>query len=249
MVAANIFMDEFGCEKPAALYPELSRVLGRQPRRGHWRKAAAIIAAGVLSAAAASAYFFFPTASASVLKGAAAVVTQSWDDAFGAANGIGWRTVEVDISGSDVALAELSDGGDGTVGGVVGETADGVAGGGIAGVASAAGDGSTAAPADGTALPAELSGEAALTDNAAIADPAPPPPSPPLPSSSSPPPLPCAVSATAVSLTHPSYDVVVNEVAWMGSAPLAGETASKAANREWIELKNMTAAAVDISGW
>ena len=35
----------------------------------------------------------------------------------------------------------------------------------------------------------------------------------------------------------------------MGSVPLPGETATKAGNREWIELKNISSKAVSLNGW
>lgn len=43
--------------------------------------------------------------------------------------------------------------------------------------------------------------------------------------------------------------IIINEVAWMGSLPKVGETATQAANNEWVELKNTTSASVDLSGW
>lgn len=43
--------------------------------------------------------------------------------------------------------------------------------------------------------------------------------------------------------------VVVNEIAWMGSLPKGGETATQAANNEWLEFFNDGAAAVDLTGW
>lgn len=43
--------------------------------------------------------------------------------------------------------------------------------------------------------------------------------------------------------------VIINEVAWMGSLPKTGETASQAANNEWIELKNTTSSGIDLGGW
>lgn len=43
--------------------------------------------------------------------------------------------------------------------------------------------------------------------------------------------------------------VVINEIAWMGSLPKSGETATQASNNEWIELKNETNTLIDIQGW
>jgi len=46
-----------------------------------------------------------------------------------------------------------------------------------------------------------------------------------------------------------SLDVVINEIAWMGSPPEEGETTAQAANDEWIELYNAGNSAQDLSGW
>ncbi|MEK7481076.1 MAG: lamin tail domain-containing protein [Patescibacteria group bacterium] len=46
-----------------------------------------------------------------------------------------------------------------------------------------------------------------------------------------------------------SASVMINEIAWMGSLPLSGETATQAANNEWIELYNSGAADVSLDGW
>lgn len=43
--------------------------------------------------------------------------------------------------------------------------------------------------------------------------------------------------------------VEIDEIAWMGSLPREGETSTKAASNEWIELKNTTAGSVNFSGW
>ena len=46
-----------------------------------------------------------------------------------------------------------------------------------------------------------------------------------------------------------TQEITLNEIAWMGSPPAAGESAAKAANLEWIELKNNTDKAINLSGW
>lgn len=73
-------------------------------------------------------------------------------------------------------------------------------------------------------------------------------------------------SSTAVSLKKPpqcsflgatttatennvASRVILNEVAWMGSPSDTGETATQAASHEWIELKNITAAPINLAGW
>ena len=43
--------------------------------------------------------------------------------------------------------------------------------------------------------------------------------------------------------------IIINEIAWMGSLPKTGETATQAANNEWIELKNTTSALINLNGW
>lgn len=47
----------------------------------------------------------------------------------------------------------------------------------------------------------------------------------------------------------PSRDVIFNEIAWMGSAPRSGESATASASNEWIELKNNSGRRVDLSEW
>ena len=55
----------------------------------------------------------------------------------------------------------------------------------------------------------------------------------------------CSTSSAIVSPRR----IILNEIAWMGSVPVAGETAAKAANREWIELKNISGGAIALDGW
>lgn len=43
--------------------------------------------------------------------------------------------------------------------------------------------------------------------------------------------------------------VILNEVAWMGSPAAAGETADHSADREWMELKNISGARISLDGW
>jgi hypothetical protein len=43
--------------------------------------------------------------------------------------------------------------------------------------------------------------------------------------------------------------IIINEVAWMGMPPRVGETATQAANNEWIELKNISGDEVDLTNW
>ncbi|HEX4104039.1 MAG TPA: lamin tail domain-containing protein [Candidatus Paceibacterota bacterium] len=55
----------------------------------------------------------------------------------------------------------------------------------------------------------------------------------------------CTVSVSANS----SHQIILNEIAWMGSVAAAEETASAASEREWMELKNISGSAVDLSEW
>ena len=43
--------------------------------------------------------------------------------------------------------------------------------------------------------------------------------------------------------------IIFNEIAWMGSPPVAGEGQEAAAGREWIELKNISPREISLAGW
>jgi hypothetical protein len=62
-------------------------------------------------------------------------------------------------------------------------------------------------------------------------------------------PTPPGCDASAAPTSSISKKIIINEVAWMGSPPAHGETASKASNREWIELKNISTSDIDLSHW
>jgi hypothetical protein len=47
----------------------------------------------------------------------------------------------------------------------------------------------------------------------------------------------------------PAHEVILNEIAWMGSPLRPGETAAQAAGNEWLELKNNSSATIDLAGW
>lgn len=47
----------------------------------------------------------------------------------------------------------------------------------------------------------------------------------------------------------PTYRVIFNEIAWMGSPARSGESASAASGNEWMELRNVSGEAVNLSGW
>lgn len=46
-----------------------------------------------------------------------------------------------------------------------------------------------------------------------------------------------------------SHGVILNEIAWMGSPVAPGESADHAADREWIELKNISGTEISLEGW
>jgi hypothetical protein len=65
-----------------------------------------------------------------------------------------------------------------------------------------------------------------------------------------------AMSARAGNCVFPvfapatiSHRVILNEIAWMGSPVAAGESADHAANREWMELKNISGDGIPLDGW
>jgi hypothetical protein len=46
-----------------------------------------------------------------------------------------------------------------------------------------------------------------------------------------------------------SEEVLISEIAWMGSLPKSGQTANQAANDEWIELFNGSVSNISLEGW
>ncbi len=64
-------------------------------------------------------------------------------------------------------------------------------------------------------------------------------------SAASPPPVGCKFSSAG----NPTHNILLNEVAWMGSPLKTGETFSQVSNNEWLELKNTSAQNTDIAGW
>ena len=60
------------------------------------------------------------------------------------------------------------------------------------------------------------------------------------------------LSVTAFLLFFPLFaksNVVINEIAWMGTIPYSGETVQAAANNEWMELYNPDEISVSLEGW
>jgi hypothetical protein len=60
----------------------------------------------------------------------------------------------------------------------------------------------------------------------------------------SPPPV-CAIVTPSVA----SKEIILNEIAWMGTPLVAGETATQASEHEWIELKNNSSQTINLSDW
>ena len=181
------------------------------------------VAAGGFFTALAFAYFFFPATARHVLKSTAAVVVASWDDTFGGTNG-GYASV-IDLTGgtSSVTDAQLVGGAPPADG--LADSRDAVTTAGDAGTTAASTTQSDVAPDDSAPNEDTPETNTAVTITTTTAQ--------------------CAVAASAAL----SRKLIFNEVAWMGSPPLAGETASAAADREWMELKNISGAAMDISHW
>ena len=57
----------------------------------------------------------------------------------------------------------------------------------------------------------------------------------------------CPFPAVAPSMV--SHQVILSEIAWMGQPTSTGVNAESAANGEWMELKNISGAAVSLDGW
>ncbi len=205
------------------------------------KKILLVIFCGGFFAAVASAYFFFPATAKNVLKSAAAVAVKSWDDTFGTADG--YLTTE--ITGDEFNGA-ASD----TVENAAGENADGLET--INQIdAHEVNEAPPAAPLKKKATVARAATTTGVdhVDDAVVNDAVLDQTTDEVRSPTSPlTPLPACSFAASLN-QNPTHAVIVNEIAWMGSVPLAGETSAKAGNREWMELKNISGSAVDISGW
>jgi hypothetical protein len=59
----------------------------------------------------------------------------------------------------------------------------------------------------------------------------------------------CSISTSTVALPSATRKIILSEIAWMGSPPAVGETGAQAGNHEWIELKNISANAIEMFGW
>ena len=182
----------------------------------------------IVAAVSGAAYFLFPALPAGTkeaFRDTAAIAAKSWDDAFG-------------FSSREYVIA-AGDGAD-----VFPEEAvpDPAASESASGTPSAPADAPSEGPLPDIAI-AKASDGAEVPAGVPTGTPADAPVAP-IPA---PPVVPCDISR-AVSAV-PSRRVILNEIAWMGSPPVDGETASAAGNREWIEVKNVSAGAIDLLGW
>ena len=235
------------------------------PQKPKKKKAARVfVAAAFLIAVALAAYFFFPASAKSFISEGSAIAIRSWQETFG--------TVPDDTDSYDVTTAGDGDDASGTQDIFSDGTgaANAVSASGTASVKKSSKKTSVAASASGTDAPAQTNAmktqnkNTSTTSGAAIssgvgnigtAETNSSSLSPvsdageisatasPVVSVASPPS--CTISASAVT----SRKIILNEIAWMGSVAASGETASAAAGREWIELKNISGDAVDLSGW
>ncbi|MGC9968546.1 MAG: lamin tail domain-containing protein [Minisyncoccia bacterium] len=177
---------------------------------------------GGFFAALASVYFFFPATATNVFKNATAIVVNSWDDTFGGASGGYVSEIDLGASSTDLIAEGTSS---------VDHVSD--AGQEIAITPDNESALQSSSPQNNAASPRDSmqEGSATATTTGTIVETAPPPQ--------------CAVATSA----NASRKLIFNEIAWMGSSPLAGETVSAAVNREWIELKNISGVVMDISHW
>ena len=197
----------------------------------------------VLSIAVMSLYFFLPVYAKNILKDDAAIAIKSLYDTFGPSSG-SYLTAEINISGDEV-VQSASD---------VASTAD------------------FASSSDFEA--ADTSTDANFSDSLSNSPPkklkkknttaqlssrnfSPPSSSQKIVNDTSEvqevtasvpkksPPATCNLSDPK----NISHKIIINEIAWMGSQPISGETVTKATGREWIELKNISEDTVSLSGW
>ena len=207
------------------------------------------VAVGMGIVAAAAAWVLYPSAPARMLANTAAIVAQSWNDTFGGSSE--GQISEIDLgsdgtpsSGPDFTVpAPAASVPDAPVPDVPASKApasptvifdmgtstaeDGAQSSAASGMAMAQGD---AASGSGVAT----SGASAASGTPAVAGP----------------PAPVAPATCTVALSVPlSRKLILNEIAWMGSPQLIGESGLAASGREWMELKNISGAALDVSGW
>lgn len=200
------------------------------------KRVVVIASVAVLFAALTAGYFFFPAPTKEVLTHTAAIAVQSWNDTFGMSRDE-YITKEVDL---DTALGSAS-----------------------MTVPMAESQLASSGPQDATDTMKELINATDSIPDLPLASDTPsnaPPVIVPTDdinaaiaaatatASTSSPQL-CDLAAAATITVNPSRKIILNEVAWMGSVPLADETALKASNREWIELKNISGSDIDLAGW
>lgn len=169
----------------------------------------------------------------------AAVVAQSWSDTFGGS--YGENAFEIDLAASSSLSSSSADA-------AAGDTASSpvVVYGAASGDTSAGKSKTVAAgAASAPVVVLQVDTTTATTTASGTADAVAAAPASSSPILSPPPPAQCALTTSAPL----SRELIFNEVAWMGSPPLAGESGGTASNREWMELKNISGSALDISNW
>lgn len=192
-------------------------------------------------AVAAIFSFLFPERTKMLADDGSALAINAWHATLGASND-GYVAPDDDVSASDTVSGDIGDdlldatttdqGSDGTAASIFSEN--------ISNVASSA-----PALASAKKSSAEIS---TISDNADDAGADGPTGTSAIDESSTiaalPPPI-CAITTSNV----PSREVLLSEIAWMGSLPSSGETATQASEHEWIELKNNSSNTIALSGW
>ncbi len=182
------------------------------------------VAVGTAIVAIAAAWIFFPSAPARMLTNTAAIVAQSWNDTFG---GPPDEQVSVIDLGSGGTSSSDSDSAARMPEAPTPEVP-----------ASPTVIFDTGISVTGSGAQNSMTQNDTATDSGSAATGTPAVVNTPVP----------AVCTVAVSAPL-SRKLIFNEIAWMGSPQRIGESALAASGREWMELKNISGAALDISGW
>jgi len=198
---------------------------------------------GVFAGLASVFWFVFPVRTGGLLADGSAMALRAWQGMFG---GAGDEEIAPDGGGvaTDTGLTDSAGTLDGDDGAVFSENVPPVA-------PSTPSIPSTSKKSSAAKKVSKENDPPAAVDGAADTSVSPPTVSvvaTPLPSAlaSAPAPVPaCVVNASASG----SSKIILNEIAWMGSVPATGETASAASAREWIELKNNSSDTAALAGW
>ncbi len=192
------------------------------------------VAVGMGIVAVAAAWILFPSAPTRVLANTAAIVAQSWNDTFGGPPDE--QVSEIDL-GSDDTSSSSPDFAAPVPEALVPEAPASPTVIFDTGT-SAAENGAQSDAMSGIVQNGAASGSDPTVTGVPVATGTPAVAEPPAPAE-------CTVALSAPL----SRKLVWNEIAWMGSPQLIGESGLAASGREWMELKNISGAALDISGW